>query len=172
MKLIQCPSCAPIRKNCDLKQWASEWVINTISNQLHQTDHNNQILKDIRINYYQYSVVKSKMIFTCPKKFGQILCWSRCYPIFWGVGKTKVLALKGMVEENVQAWVHQGTENVRYCFHRDHVVTYIIGLQRMYGEKQPDGNKYELPPDSKQEYYVNYVVSQVIHLLTMLFISV
>jgi hypothetical protein len=68
---------------------------------------------------------------------------------------------QGMVVAGVHLWKHQGINNVRHSFHRDYVVKFLLGLQRMYGEKQPDGKMYELPPDSKQEYFIHYTVSQV-----------
>jgi hypothetical protein len=61
--------------------WAYEWVKNTINNQLDKEDLNNQIMNDLRTNFYAYTEERDQMEFSSrAKKFGVVLVGADVIP--------------------------------------------------------------------------------------------
>lgn len=95
-----------------------------------------------------------------PNLHGYPFCWTTCFPILHACGYDKMLDLRGQAERGTDQWDHKGRGKGGIRKNKGKfAVDWIRRLQNDYGEYQPTNTKkIELPPDTKANLFVSYVV--------------
>lgn len=159
-KFISCKTCAHSRGSKPKEFWVKAIITAHIQSRASQKVWNNNVLSSLA----KYHMIKGKVggrkFVDKPYIHGQPFCWTHCFPTLHACAYDKMVALRGQAERGNDHWDHKGKGKLGIRKSKGiFAVEWIRKLQNDYGEYQPtNSKKIELPPDTKANLFVSYVV--------------
>jgi hypothetical protein len=139
-----------------MQQWVKPFVGARL---MSQTDRNNAALLELRA--HQLVLMPTKKFVKKPRIFGVVLCWT-CFASLHGMSYQTMARLRQLTLAGETHWQHKGgAENRHAAPKKDDVTAFIDWLKTNFGEFLPDRKKTELPPDTKQNHYLNFATEQL-----------
>ncbi len=155
-----CKSCQDSIKSKSKEFWASRIVRANILRRASQKKWNTDLLSKLSEYHLRKGKVGGRKFVDRPNFHGVSFCWTTCFPILHACRYDKMNQLRKQVEAGVDDWTHEGKgkrghRKAKGVF----AVQWIQKLQDNFGESQPtDTKKIELPPDTKANLFVSYLL--------------
>jgi hypothetical protein len=131
-----------------------------------QEKRNNLIIEEL----HKHQKVKNKFVKT-PSLWGVDLCWS-CFSYIHGVSQATVYRLRDIEVQHAETrWEHKGKHEAFHEARKANAVKAFIQelqtnlgkyhllsvlLTDRLGEHHPDSEKIELPPDTKENHFIDF----------------
>ncbi len=160
MDFLECQCCQHSILQKSKEFWASKYVRAVITKKASQYQFNNDLLQQLqKYNLLQGKVGGRKFV-DRPRLHGYTFCWTRCFPFLHACQYTKMNNMRKQVEKGIEKWSHEGKGKHSHRRAKGfHVDQWIKSYQDVFGEYQPtDKKKIELPPDTKANLYISYLV--------------